>query len=76
MNLAPSTYHYQPRGRSLEAVAAETRLVARIHRGARISGRDALALPPVRAHAMRMASGRPSSSIRFRTWTPMAASVA
>src|SRR3954468_16152500 len=45
-------------------------------RGARISGTDALTPTPVRAHAMRTDSGRPSSSIRFRTWTPMATSVA
>ncbi len=31
MSLAPSTYYYRPRGRSPEAVAAEARLVARIH---------------------------------------------
>jgi len=46
------------------------------HRGARISGTDALTPTPVRAHATRTDSGRPSSSIRFRTWTPTAASVA
>ncbi len=31
---------------------------------------------PALAHAMRTDSGRPSSSIRFRTWTAMATSVA
>jgi putative transposase len=31
MSLAPSTYYHRPRGRSPEAVAAEARLVARIH---------------------------------------------
>ena len=31
MSLAPSTYYYRPRARSAEAVAAEARLVARIH---------------------------------------------
>jgi putative transposase len=31
MSLAPSTYHYRPRPRSAEAMAAEARLVARIH---------------------------------------------
>jgi len=46
------------------------------HRGARISGTDALTPIPVPAHAMRTDSGRPSSGIRFRTWTPMTASVA
>ena len=45
-------------------------------RGARISGTDAPTPTPVRVHAMRTDSGRPSSSIRFRTWTPMATSVA
>src|SRR4051794_18774041 len=45
-------------------------------RGARISGADALTPTPVPAHATRTDSGRPSSSIRFRTRTPMATSVA
>jgi len=31
VSLAPSTYHHRPRARSAEAVAAEARLVARIH---------------------------------------------
>ena len=31
MSLAPSTYYHRPKGRSPEAVAAEARLVARIH---------------------------------------------
>jgi putative transposase len=31
MSLAPSTYYYRPRGRSAAAIAAEARLVARIH---------------------------------------------
>jgi putative transposase len=31
MSLAPSSYYYRPKGRSPEAVAAEARLVARIH---------------------------------------------
>ncbi len=31
MSLAPSTYYYRPRARSADAVAAEARLVARIH---------------------------------------------
>src|SRR5690242_5627479 len=45
-------------------------------RGARISGADALTSAPVRAHAMRTDSGRPSSSIRFRALTAVATSVA
>jgi putative transposase len=31
MSLAPSTYYYRPRGGSVETVAEEARLVARIH---------------------------------------------
>src|SRR3954452_16386984 len=43
---------------------------------ARISGTDALTPTPVRAHATRTDSGRPSSSIRFRARAAMATSVA
>jgi len=46
------------------------------HRGARIGETDALPPNPVPAHATRTDSGRPNSSIRFRTWTPTATSVA
>src|SRR3954469_22143771 len=46
------------------------------HRGARISGTDALTPTPVPAHATRTDSGRPSSSIRFRARAAMATSVA
>jgi len=45
-------------------------------RGARISEADALTPIPVRAHATRTESGRPSSSIRFRARAAMATSVA
>jgi hypothetical protein len=31
---------------------------------------------PIRVHAMRTDSGRPSSSMRFRAWTAMVTSVA
>ncbi len=31
MSLAPSTYYYRPKAKSAEAVAAEARLVVRIH---------------------------------------------
>ena len=51
-------------------------LPTRDHRGARISGTDALTPTPVRAHATRTDSGRPSSSIRFRARAAMATSVA
>src|SRR5690349_21032047 len=56
--------------------AAPSRIRPARRRGARISGTDALTPIPVRAHAMRTDSGRPSPSIRFRTWTPVATSVA
>ena len=52
------------------------RLRSKGDRGARISGTDALIPTPVGVHAMRTDSGRPSSSIRFKTWTAIATSVA
>jgi hypothetical protein len=50
--------------------------LTRWDRGARISGADALTPTLVRAHATRMHSGRPSSSIRFRVRTATVTSVA
>src|SRR3954452_2521679 len=45
-------------------------------RVARIRGAGAMPPPPFWAHAMRTDSGRPSSSMRFRTWTATSISVA
>ena len=45
-------------------------------RVARIRGAGAMTPTPFWAHAMRTDSGRPSSSMRFRTWTPTSISVA
>src|SRR3954464_3985276 len=44
--------------------------------GARIRGAGAMTPTPFWAHAMRADSGRPSSSMRFRTWTATSISVA
>ena len=41
-----------------------------------ITGMDALIPTPIRFHAIRTDFGRPNSSIRFRAFTAMAASVA
>ena len=41
-----------------------------------ISGMDALIPTPIRFHAIRTDFGRPNSSIRFRAFAAMAASVA
>src|SRR5215210_7387995 len=45
-------------------------------RVARIRGGGAMTPTPFWAHAMRTDSGRPSSSMRFRTWTATSISVA
>ena len=45
-------------------------------RVARIRGAGAMTPTPFWAHAMRTDSGRPSSSMRFRTWTATSISVA
>src|SRR4051794_17055965 len=45
-------------------------------RGAWIRGAGAMPPTPFWAHAMRADSGRPSSSMRFRTWTATSISVA
>jgi CubicO group peptidase (beta-lactamase class C family) len=45
-------------------------------RGARIRDAGAMTPTPFWAHAMRADSGRPSSSMRFRTWTATSISVA
>src|SRR4051794_12600807 len=45
-------------------------------RGAWIRGAGAMTPTPFWAHAMRADSGRPSSSMRFRTWTATSISVA
>src|SRR3954447_26081489 len=45
-------------------------------RGARIRGAGAVTPTPFWAHAMRADSGRPSSSMQFRTWTATSISVA
>src|SRR3954464_9699003 len=42
----------------------------------RIRGAGAMTPTPFWAHAMRADSGRPSSSMRFRTWTATSISVA
>src|SRR5215210_4119267 len=59
---------------AVEAWDAERR-TSRGGRVARIRGAGAMTPTPFWAHAMRADSGRPSSSMRFRTWTATSISV-
>src|SRR4051794_5261700 len=58
--------------RQIEELSGRLRYTV-VHGSAR---RTHCPLNPVPAHATRTDSGRPNSSIRFRTWTPTATSVA
>src|SRR3954469_15747070 len=71
-----SQENYLARARQIAALGCVCLTFNLRGRGARIRGAGAMTPTPFWAHAMRADSGRPSSSMRFRTWTATSISVA